>query len=135
MQAIEVEHELKNICNWLYSDKLVLSLDKTVQMGFTLAANASDSFCFNSSEIKKEPVCKYLGILFDFKLSFGSHVEEVKRKLCKQCGIIAKLRHFVSRKLLIQFYESKVRPTVQYGVLVYGCCSCFCLFFLYRKKF
>ena len=28
--------------------KIVLSLDKTVQMGVNLAANASDSFCFNS---------------------------------------------------------------------------------------
>ena len=25
------------------------------------------------------------------------------------------------KKLLIQYYESEVRPIVQYGVLVYGC--------------
>ena len=65
---------------------------------------------------KKEPVCKYSGIP-------GSHIKEVKKKLSEQCGIIAKLRHFLPRKLLIQYYESNVRPIVQYGVLVYGCCS------------
>ena len=97
MQVNEVEQELKNITKWLKSNKLVLNLDKTVQMGVTLAAYASDSFCFNSREIKKEPVCKYLEILVDSKLSFGSHIEEVKKKLCKQCGI-AKLRHFFSRE-------------------------------------
>ena len=43
MQANKVEQELKNISKWLSSNKLVLNLDKTVQMGVTLAANASDS--------------------------------------------------------------------------------------------
>ena len=56
MQVNEVEQELKNITKWLKSIKLVLNLDKTVQMGVTSAAYASDSFCFNSREIKNEPV-------------------------------------------------------------------------------
>ena len=53
MQANEVQQELKNISKWLSSNKLVLNLDKTVQMGVTLAPNASDSFCFNWREIKR----------------------------------------------------------------------------------
>ena len=50
MVVIEVEQELqelKNISKCLNSNKLVLNLDKTIQMGVTLAAKASDSFCFN----------------------------------------------------------------------------------------
>ena len=35
MQLIEVEQELKNISKWINSNKLLLDLDKTVQMGFT----------------------------------------------------------------------------------------------------
>ena len=50
MQVNEVKQEFKNISKWLNSNKLVLNLDKTVQMGITLAANASDSFCFISRE-------------------------------------------------------------------------------------
>ena len=67
MQVIEVEQELENISEWLNSNKLMLNLDKTVQMSVPLAANASDSFCINSREIKKEPVCKHLGILVGSK--------------------------------------------------------------------
>ena len=74
MQVNEVEQELKNISKWRNSNKLVLNLDKTLQMGVILAANASNSFGFNSRELKKERVCKYLGILVDSKLSFGSHI-------------------------------------------------------------
>ena len=89
---------------------------------FNTTANASEIF-FDSREIKKKPVFKYLGILVDSKLSFVSHTEEVKRKLSKQCGVIAKLRHFVLWKLLKHYYEANIRPIVQYGILVYACCS------------
>ena len=52
MQVNEVEHKLQNISMSL-NKKIVLNLDKTVQIGVNLAANASESFCFNSREIKK----------------------------------------------------------------------------------
>ena len=40
------------------------------------------------------------------------------------------------RKLLIQYYESNVRPIVHYGVFVYGCCSysLFLSIYLLQKK-
>ena len=69
-----------------------------------------------------KPVCKYLGILFDNKLSFKYHIEYVRSKLGKQCGIISKLRHFVPRKQL-SCYKSNIEPMIQYGVLVFGCCK------------
>ena len=55
--------------------------------------------------------------------SFQSHVEYIKKRLSKQCGIICKLRHYVPRKQLIYYYRSNVKPIIQYVILVYGCCS------------
>ena len=46
MQVNEVEQELKNISKWFNSNKLVLNLDITVQMGVTSATNASDSLFY-----------------------------------------------------------------------------------------
>ena len=65
-------------------------------------------------------VCKNLGIYVDSKLSFQSHIEYIKKRLSKQCCIIkqCKLRHYVPRKQLIDYYRSNVNPIVQYGVLV-----------------
>ena len=68
----------------------------------------------------KLEIFKYLGILVDSKLSFQSHIEYIKKRLSKQCGIICKLRHYVPRKQLIDYYQSNVKPIIQYGILVYG---------------
>ena len=80
-------------------------------------------FKLNGIPIDVKPMCKYLGICVDSKLSFVSHIEYVKKRLGKQCGIISKLRHYVPRHLLMQYYKTNVQPIIQYGILVYGCCS------------
>ena len=81
-------------------------------------------------------MCKYLGVTTDAKLSFISHIEHVKKKLSKQCGIVSKMRNFDPRAQLISYFSSSVIPISQYGVLIYGCCSYASLLplFMLKKK-
>ena len=132
IQAVEVGPELWNISRWLAPNKLVSVLDKTLLLVVNTAASASENF-FNRGKIKKQPVFKNLGILVDYKLSFVSHIEEVKNKL-SQSGGIAELRPFVPRKLVIAYYELNIRPIIQYGVLIYGSSSSSLLFLRKRKS-
>ena len=119
-----VQGDQQNINNWLIANKLILNMDKTVQMNIRNKNSASKSvFKFDDVFIEVRNLCKYLGIYVDSKLSFQSHIEYIKKRLSKQCGIICKLRHYVPRKQLIDYYRSNVNPIVQNGILVYGCCS------------
>ena len=59
----------------------------------------------------------------DKKLKFTEHIEDVKKNLAMQCGIVSKLRHYVPKRVLLQFYLSNIKPIIQYGVLIYGCVS------------
>ena len=56
-------------------------------------------------------------------MKFTEHIQEVKKKLAMQCGIVAKLRHYDPKSVLLQFYSSNIKPIIQYGVLIYGCVS------------
>ena len=38
------------------------------------------------------------------------HIEEVKKKLAMQCGIVSKLRHYIPKSVFFQFYSSNIRP-------------------------
>ena len=119
-----VQEDLQSINNWLIANKLILNMDKTVQMNIRNKNSASKSgFKFDDVSIEVRNLCKYLGIYVDSKLSFQSHIEYIKKRLSKQCGIICKLRHYVPRKQLIDYYRSNVNPIIQYGIFVYGCCS------------
>ena len=62
----------------------------------------------------------YLGVFLDSKLSFNAQISLVMEKLSRQCGILSKLRHYVPRGVLLDYFSSNVKPIVQYGVLIYG---------------
>ena len=49
---------------------------------------------------------RYLGILIDSNLSRKLHIDYVCQKVSKTIGIIAKLRHFVPRHVLLTLYRS-----------------------------
>ena len=120
-QINNLQNDLANLNNWLNANKLVLNMSKTVQMNINI--NATSSFSLNNCVVQVKPVCKYLGIYIDNKLSFQSHIDFVKVRLGKQSGIISKLRHYVPRAQLINYYRTNLVPIVQYSLLVYGCCS------------
>ena len=111
---------LDSINFWLESNKLVLNLSKTIQLDLKKVP-ANLSFQLNKTDIKVEPYCKYLGVKTDNKFSFRCPIDHMQNKLRKQCGILAKLRHYVPRNQLISYYNSNVTPLIQYGALVYGC--------------
>ena len=77
----------------------MLNLSKTVQ--FNLKKSPDDiNFQLNKTHIKVEHYSKYLGVKLDNKFCFRAHIDQVQSKLSKQCGILAKLRHYVPRNQL-----------------------------------
>ena len=121
----QIDHLNSNLLmlgKWLNATKLALNLSKTIQMNLKPSAS-NDFLLFNSCPILVKPVCKYLGVYVDNKLSFRSHIEYVKTRLGKQSGIISKLRHFVPKFELMNYYKTNVVPIIEYGILVFGCCS------------
>ena len=50
----------------------------------------------NKEIVAEKAYAKYLGIIFDNKLTWHFHIEHIALKLTKSNGLIAKLRHFIS---------------------------------------
>ena len=115
-----IEADLLNHNNLLNANRLKLNLTKTVQMNVKSSASHSTLF-LNSLPVEIKLVCKLLGVYVDNKLSFLSHVDNLKMRLGKQSGLLSKLRHFVPRSQLIRYYNIIVQPIIQYGLVVYGC--------------
>ena len=83
-------------------------------------SNRLCDFKLNSVSLPESESCKYLGVHIDKKLKYTTHIDEVKKKLSVQCGIVSKLRHYISKSVLLQYYSSNIKPIIQYGILVYG---------------
>ena len=66
---------------------------------------------------------KYLGLMIDSNLSRKYHIESNCHKISKSIGIIAKIRHYVSRRVLLSVYNSLIVPYLTYGVCAWENCA------------
>ena len=93
-------------------------------MIFTRKKNPPDLKIFlNGSLLQQCNSYKYLGVYFDNKLNWKEHVEYIVKKISKSCGALAKLRHCVDIKTLINVYYALVNSYVRYGIMVWGSAS------------
>ena len=111
--------ELKRIDMWLKSNKLSLDLDKTRCMPFK-EKSLCDYFNMGSETIKVNSTVKYLVVWIDGNLQCYEHVDYPLKNLGRHLGVVARLRNFVSKNVLFNYYNFYVKPVLQYGLIIYG---------------
>ena len=111
--------ELKVVNNWLATNKLCLNVGKTKCVSFKV--KSPQNLFLDEMKIQECKTMKYLGVHIDNELKFLDHIDSLKKKLSKAVGIASQLRYFVSRDVLLKYYNFYVKPILQYGILVYGC--------------
>ena len=62
----------------------------------------------------------YLGIIINKHLSWQPHANSTCSKLSKICGILAKIKRYIPRDILITIYNSLMACHIRYGILVWG---------------
>ena len=113
---------LKEIEEWLYSNKLSLNVLKTNYMIFTTKNKVVDDiglFMCNTA-IHRVYVTKFLGVQIDAKLTFKNHIEYTCKKLSKCVAILAKTRKKLKKSCLITLYYSFAYPHFTYCNQVWG---------------
>ena len=111
--------ELKVVNNWLATNKLCLNVGKTKCVSFKV--KSPQNLFLDEMKFQECKTMKYLGVHIDNELKFLDHIDSLKKKLSKAVGIASQLRYFVSRDVLLKYYNFYVKPILQSGILVYGC--------------
>ena len=66
---------------------------------------------------------KFLGLIFDRKLSFKPHIKYVKKRCQKALDLLRVVAHTdwgADRTILLQLYGTLVRSKLDYGCMIYG---------------
>ena len=119
----DINKELKNVYQWLCSNKLSLHVGKTNYMIFSPKGRAvlSDK----NIEINNTPIfqihhTKFLGVIIDDKLSWSHHTHYIKRKVAKGFGVLLKARKVFNQETLVALYYSMIYPYLSYCIHVWG---------------
>ena len=82
-----------------------------------------DSVTNTYANLEMKDYVKYLGLMIDSNLSWKYHIESICHKISKSIGIIAKIRHYVPRRVLLSVYNSLIVPYLTYGICGWGNCA------------
>ena len=69
-----------------------------------------DSVTNTQTCLKMKNFVEYLGISIDSDLSWKHHTDYICHKVSKSIGIVAKLRHYIPQRLLLNIYHTLIAP-------------------------
>ena len=86
-------------------------------------AIAEPNIFINGNQIKAVEETRFLGLIFDRRLTFLSHIRDLKTRCLKSLDVLKVVSHTdwgADRKVLLQLYQTLVRSKLDYGCIVYG---------------
>ena len=127
MRTIErhLQQCINRIEKWASHNGFKFSKSKTQCVHFCQLRKVHDDpeFYLYGSLIPVVEDFKFLGVLFDRKLSFIPHIKYLKAKCLKALNLLKVLSHTdwgADRTVLLQLYRSIIRSKLDYGSIVYG---------------
>jgi hypothetical protein len=124
-----IERQLQGCLNklqtWCDQNGFKFSPTKTVCMHFCQLRrlHADPTLTLYNSHIPIVQQTKFLGLIFDSKLSFIPHLKYLKAKCLKATNILKVVGHYdwgADRKTLLSLYRSLIQSKIDYGSVVYG---------------
>jgi hypothetical protein len=131
----QVNQKLKLISKWLSNNKLCLNYNKTVYMVLSKRRSKPNlDLTIDNNKINETDNVRYLGLIFDNKLSWGPQILNISKKIASGCWAIANLRKYVDLKTLRTVYFALVYSHLHYGISCWGTAPKYLLNKLYIKQ-
>ncbi|GBM52016.1 hypothetical protein AVEN_226011-1, partial [Araneus ventricosus] len=126
MQLIErqLQTAINNIVEWSNKSGFTISAQKTIGIHFCKRPLHPDPELFlNGVPIRFLDNYKFLGIVFDKRLTFLPHIASIRKRCLRSLNILRTLSNTswgADRSCLLHVYRSIIRSMIDYGSVVYG---------------
>ena len=127
MNTIErqLQLNLNKIQKWSTENGFKFSKCKTVCVHFCHLREAQNDhiLTLDGTPIPVVEENKFLGVIFDRKLSFIPHIKQLKAKCQKALNLLRVVAHTdwgADRKVLLNLYRTIIRSKLDYGSIIYG---------------
>jgi len=120
-----LQRSLNMLSHWADTNGFEFSSSKTVCMHFCRLRNVRPhpELTLNGTLIPVVEQTKFIGVIFDNKLTFLPHIRYVKEKCVKALNLLRAVAHTswgADQHTLLHLYRSLVRSKLDYGSIIYG---------------
>ena len=118
-----INHDLSLTVQWLRANRISLNTGKTEILllrpqGKQIKKHLN--FRLSGQQISIVEQTKYLSLYLDEHLTWNFQLSQIKSRLSRSCGLLAKLRYFVNSYLLRTVYYSVFDSVMKYGLQIWG---------------
>ena len=115
---------VNKVQKWVTDNGFKFSETKTVVMHFCKGnAKYTPNICIGRTNVNVVTETRFLGLIFDRRLTFRSHIEDLRTRCLKTLNVLKVVSHTdwgADCKVLLRLYQALVRSKLDYGSIVYG---------------
>ena len=115
---------VNKVQEWVTKNGFKFSETKTVSMHFWKgSANYTPNVYLGRTRVNNVTETRFLGLIFDKRLTFKSHIEDLRTRCLKTLNVLRVVSHTdwgADCKVLLRLYQALVRSKLDYGSIVYG---------------
>lgn len=127
----KINEDLITVRNWCKLNCMEINVSKTKFVNFALRGfdlprslvyhkyNCSSIVC-DCQIIEQTATFKYLGVIFDEKLSWEKHIQELNNKIKYSIRKFYYLKNICSEQLMRNLYFALIQSRIQYGLIAWG---------------
>ena len=122
--SAQINRDLERMKTWAQSWLVSFNPEKSKSLYITLKPNVYPSaLYFDNHQLESEESHKHLGLTFNNNLTWKHHIDDIYLKANKKVSLLSKLKHLLDRQTLQIMYTSFVRPSLEYGNVIWDNCS------------
>ena len=120
-----MQKSIDKVSKWADDNGFRFSASKTVAIRFTRRRNLEEIpfLTLNGSILPYEKEVKFLGMIFDEKLNWNKHIDNLKIKVKESMNILKVVSGYnwgADKKSLLRLYDSMCRSKLDYGCQIYS---------------
>lgn len=120
-----LQNTINNVSSWAKINGARFSSTKTTMMHFYWGSEPviTPRLYMDGKLISTSQSTKFLGLHWDRKLSWATHINNLKMRCSKDLNLMKTLSSYswgADREILMRLYRTLIRPKIDYGSIVYG---------------
>lgn len=117
-----IQQNLHMVYKWSVSNMLPLNISKCHVMSFTRKVKPLHfNYMIENSQLKRSESVKDLGVVFDSRMTFTSHIEGTIASTSRMLGFVLRsCKHFSRSSTMMRLYFAFIRSKLEYAGLIWS---------------
>lgn len=118
----KLQKDINLIYEWSLKNKLPFNINKCLILTYTRKSEFINfEYVMGNRKLDRKTETKDLGIIFDSKLTFNNHIENLNHTCFKLLGFVFRItREFQSSESVIKIYNALIRTKLEYASVIWN---------------